>query len=512
MKRACVVLLALAVLAGCAPAAPVPTPEPTPEMQISEPGRVYADWSKLHAYEPPAETGTRLSPGPLTEFEPSDAYGLLIPYVGEFTYTNDGLARQYCRYGLVTGDGCVVLDPVLDSVRLMTTERGSAYLIQRRDMSGSGKYALCALDGSWCTGFDYALAGTNRDGYVYMFDRSWTDADRGAGELPRGHIMDLDGTVVLDTGDVRPDERIDGSWDAFDLIALASNAAGNVTAVDLNNGACAFMRMDGSILNAGNDGGEFSDTTYQFSGGTVFVQDIQTKLWGIIDTDGAWMREPQYTDVSKQSESTYKAEKADGSFVLVNGHGAETEIVSYESGLSYELLKNGYVSIDCNTEPAVYRDSGGAELPVVQAVLSGDGSGTALMTGVDGRCYSYDGETLAPIDGIPAGNAFSLQCGMIAAEYDGMVCLYTPDGDLLASAHGFSGGVVKDAVTGEIYLITYTENDGSIITAMNGDSLFAGSYVEGVVGGFVNVVDAASSSVMNINGTCVFRTRLDAGD
>ena len=46
MKRACVVLLALAVLAGCAPAAPAPTPEPTPEMQISEPGRVYADWSK----------------------------------------------------------------------------------------------------------------------------------------------------------------------------------------------------------------------------------------------------------------------------------------------------------------------------------------------------------------------------------------------------------------------------------------------------------------------------------
>ena len=31
MKRACVVLLALAVLAGCAPAAPAPTPEPTPE-------------------------------------------------------------------------------------------------------------------------------------------------------------------------------------------------------------------------------------------------------------------------------------------------------------------------------------------------------------------------------------------------------------------------------------------------------------------------------------------------
>ncbi len=100
--------------------------------------------------------GTRLFDdyrGELTEGD----YGLLIPYAGR-RLTDTEMAETGCLYGLMTMTGAVVVDPVYSSVWA-----SGDLLVLGGAVNGEQRYALAALDGSWCTDFEYlrAMGGSN---------------------------------------------------------------------------------------------------------------------------------------------------------------------------------------------------------------------------------------------------------------------------------------------------------------------------------------------------------------
>ncbi len=161
------------LLAGCgereieATPAVTPPPEPTAAVSVSP---VYTDWSKLEPYEAPEVKYTRQQEAFMDTFLPGD-YGAVIPFAGAALTREEswsGYYDTYNLYGLVTLEGEVVTDPVFSS----------AYALKERDMWGGitenpgvwllGKvlpsphggepeewFALCAMDGSWCTDFLY---------------------------------------------------------------------------------------------------------------------------------------------------------------------------------------------------------------------------------------------------------------------------------------------------------------------------------------------------------------------
>ena len=185
MKKLIPGLLALALLlSACGgPAAeetPTPAPEPTPT-QTAEPtptpeptpvySGVHTDWSKLEPYQPVQAVYTRRYEGFTDTLIPAEDYGPLIPFVGTKLTVGEELAGMYDEgfdlYGLVTLEGEVVMDPVLTSVLLLEEYDSTYYVVSQPkvmllgktvyDGEGhpEGRYALCAIDGSWCTDFLY---------------------------------------------------------------------------------------------------------------------------------------------------------------------------------------------------------------------------------------------------------------------------------------------------------------------------------------------------------------------
>lgn len=164
------------LLTGCGErgteVSPAVTPSPEPSAAVSVPP-VYTDWSKLEPYRAPEVKFTRRQEGFMDTLVPGD-YGALIPFAGAALTREEswsGYYDTYNLYGLVTLEGEVAVDPVFSS----------AYALVERDMWGGirsnpgvwmlGKvffdpapdggepevwYALCAMDGSWCTDFLYS--------------------------------------------------------------------------------------------------------------------------------------------------------------------------------------------------------------------------------------------------------------------------------------------------------------------------------------------------------------------
>lgn len=176
MKRLLPLTLALALLAGCAPtgaeipvetAVPTATPRPGPA--------VYTDDSKLTPHEKarPIAKFTRRYEEFTDTLIPAGDYGPLIPFPGAVVTrpAEDGWGwmEDYSLYGLMTLEGEVVVDPVFSSASApsMWDERGQqareldCLVLQKVVKNADGEpvdvAALCARDGSWCTGFDYTF-------------------------------------------------------------------------------------------------------------------------------------------------------------------------------------------------------------------------------------------------------------------------------------------------------------------------------------------------------------------
>ena len=166
------VLSILILAAACSKTAQRPPFLPPPEL-VPPPDMIWnvlTDYSGLTPYTPKFTKHTRLHDGPLPELIPSNDYGTLLPYASATIMPNGSLRES--KYGLVTIDGVVVTDLIFDQISraneqvyhyfgLQPVPQPPVYLLAV-NTSGSGtlwnaesKKAVCALDGSWITPFDY---------------------------------------------------------------------------------------------------------------------------------------------------------------------------------------------------------------------------------------------------------------------------------------------------------------------------------------------------------------------
>lgn len=173
---------------------------------------VRTDYSKLTPFQPPEEKFTRLSDGPLPELKPSKEYGRLLPYVGEKFYGDSG-HNIFNMFGLVTKDGMIVTDPVYASVNptgyydyanfkymsglVYDIEKLTEEIdgINKKDPWNSMRHAVCAIDGSWITPFDYTSVHCTDT--VIFLHKGLRNQRRGCFRLQRKAAVQFQRAVLL---------------------------------------------------------------------------------------------------------------------------------------------------------------------------------------------------------------------------------------------------------------------------------------------------------------------------
>ena len=221
------------------------------------------DRSGLEEFAPFEAVYSRLSPSPLTELEPSTSYGRLLPFDG----------------GLVTESGRIVLDPVLESIETASFESGPGreYLAMYILQNAEGRYAVCAADGSWCSGFDYVSVYPMELGALCVTDEEANLAVCYAG----------DGSVVFDTANFS-----DRVMMAAGSVSTLAQSEGGLMLCTYQRGTKSFLRADGTALNRDQGRTSYFDDALPFSEGLAAVKN--NGLWGYIDTNGEYVVQPQY--------------------------------------------------------------------------------------------------------------------------------------------------------------------------------------------------------------------------
>ena len=119
-KRGVALVLALLLLAGCAPEAEMPPPPST--SAETEPCVVYTDWSKLTPYVPEDRESlyTRRYESFTDRLIPAGDYGQLLPYRGARLDRRNadewGFSGGQELWGLCNAEGELITDPVFHSV------------------------------------------------------------------------------------------------------------------------------------------------------------------------------------------------------------------------------------------------------------------------------------------------------------------------------------------------------------------------------------------------------------
>lgn len=169
-KTVFLLLVALLLLCGGCTPKTVETPPPTPSNIIPDDPAVKTDWSQLTPYERLEPIYTRRYAEFTDTLIPADDYGPLIPFLGDKL---GGLNGEGCRYGLVTLQGEIVVDPVFSLVWqgghvgngwdqpvtpyfLVSKEQSTSAI---DEWSEATRWALMAGDGSWITDFKYDIDG-----------------------------------------------------------------------------------------------------------------------------------------------------------------------------------------------------------------------------------------------------------------------------------------------------------------------------------------------------------------
>lgn len=173
--------LALTLLLSACSAEPSPTAAPTAASTaapMSGPA-VWTDWSQLGEREAlPEPVGGRWYADYTDHLICREDYGRLVPYAGARLY-GDWFIIDGCMYGLMTADGKVVTDPVFNCIympgyytdgqsythQLLVLEK-SKLALRESDIQETDVRAVAAVDGSWCTGFDYIRVWSGKDGLL----------------------------------------------------------------------------------------------------------------------------------------------------------------------------------------------------------------------------------------------------------------------------------------------------------------------------------------------------------
>ncbi len=331
-KRLLALALALALLAGCAPAANVsqgassePTAVSSSLPDKEEEFQVLTHWDALESRGKALPDVEKLWPEGVSDtLIPRENYGPLVPYLGGTVYTNewDGGGSLY---GLMTLDGTVVTDAIYGQVSVPNyrdLESGQTtalplLLLQKADpeygwpSGGGALLAVCAQDGSWRTDFKWWFSFAGERGLMLFgangfdllgldgtIEQSWTWEEVGLsgeglewelswetvvfspsywiGDLVRVGYVDQERTrarlLDLTTGQIRPEAE--GEWEA-----LTENyySAGSTCLDTYFDGENTVVRLeDGDIaLPCG-----CSHTSVWLEDGLLFLYNLQEDYTG----------------------------------------------------------------------------------------------------------------------------------------------------------------------------------------------------------------------------------------
>ncbi len=457
MRRITPILLTLALLAGCAGGQAGETATPAPAGSSAPSGvRVQTDWSKLE----PNEEGhvpryTRRYAEWTGRLIPAGDYGRLYPFAGEKVPAREkymgedgaGAPVDIYKYGLVTGAGEVVVDPVYDLVgppcdryldgpsfyHPMPDLLLLGVLVEREPDADYGgpvawqwRYGAAAQDGSWVTELVYTSYYA-ADGHTLLLTR----------ENGETEVWDESGAVRFTI----PAES-EGGWSPqlfgwSDGMVANASYQGEYYYYDAQTG----RRLLGPYLSA-----------QPFYEGLAAVQDGRSGLWGYIDKAGAWVIEPMFEQAGNFSQgmalvrvigSLPALVGRDGRFVLEANQG-EQIIACGGASYGYDVGgREGLWYLHCTAEDGngmvtVLGAYGGDGAPLAQPtagerVTTWWGSAVSRIRGEETTFYQNGMAYPLPLAGVvreAAGQYVILQRALSEREYQ--YALASLDGTVLA--------------------------------------------------------------------------------
>lgn len=255
---------------------------------------------------------------------PRNDYGELVIFTGGYCHDeSNGYSNEH-RFGLMTLDGKIVVDPVFN--RYSTYELdGKKYYnmkITENELYEDGEYKctsmLIASDGSWCVTVDGDIDHITPE---RIFTSKYDEYFK---------CYDYDGNIIFEGGD-----NLDYAWNHG-----TSSHTKLMGAYDRSKDGYPLLvfDMDGNIV--------FDEFVFfvSFESGKSVVKVTETQLYGIITDSGEWLLEPVYSDIDSVAEDKY--------FVAVRDN---TEVEVYDNELK---LLHSFTTVDYDGQTRYYEAVG----------------------------------------------------------------------------------------------------------------------------------------------------------
>ena len=281
----------------------------------------------------------RINPSFTDTLVPSDEYGKLIPYIGGYyQYKSTGVGESKVLYapvyGLSTADGRTVTDPVYDSVRIYAMS-GTGYIYEL--VTGSdgsepslGRHWLASEDGTWIFEIPTGSRLTDNIGggmvmlerirtvrkktfvyqdfydysgnFVFTFDKAMAEDENTSYTIGRF----ADGLAPVNTVVAEPAEDSEEAEPEKTVSAFYIDVSGKKT-------------YEGFIYCG------------EFHGGYAVVADKDGK-YGVINTNGEYLINPEYRAINYNYEKGYFACGAQGYFDILDMTGVQVKRVLCDRG------------------------------------------------------------------------------------------------------------------------------------------------------------------------------------
>lgn len=314
------------------------------------------------------EIKTYYHKGPVGEFDVSDDYGDIVPYISEVrSFSSAESSSKNASYGFATTDGRIIVGGIYSSVEILESRNGKTVYVAERfikstedisDLSESDvKTAVdvIATDGSWMISADRVITAypdDNKRDYIQAYD--------GDNMI----LYDFTGKNIFNESEALPDEHLLEVYYAKDrkIILEATDSDGDVNLKCVNSKGELLTEID-----IGDYG------IMEMVGGVFLLMKIDDKeLFNLCDLNGNLLLEKECEYVSTDNERKM--------FIFFNGNKKDIYIYSAEDGEVSEHRLN------CK----------GSD---IQSVLFGDdGTGILYKSGKKYIIYNVETKTETTLD------------------------------------------------------------------------------------------------------------------
>ena len=430
------------------------TPAPPPSETVFS---VKTDYSGLTRFTTQKSLYSRVSDGPLTQLIPSDGYTLVLPYASA-AVTGSG-RLQASKFGLVTIDGIVLTDLIYDSIQraysseLYKTQPMPAYTLSVNIPDSDDRWfperlhAVCALDGSWVTPFEYQTV-VYADKHILLV-RSYESYDVDLYDYNGNFLYNLLDLNLKDklSSDAWPGEVVHSVSDGYLRGRLAD---GTFAFIDIETGAFIYT--------------DYTDVDMFYEGLAAVAVEVSPYsdyryLWGFVDKNLKIVIEPKYIHPAVFSDGCAITETPDGAQHIINKRGEA--LLSLNGDIIYRNYDgSGYTIHDKDWNVTeVYSSDLSSHISVskygmqgyVQSIgggwhfLQSEGADTVLLFSFD-KEYSFSGvSTVSQVAGEYVvcfqHNAHAMTSSMGVITLDGTEVLPSEENSTISAITDSSGRV-----------------------------------------------------------------------